>query len=140
MSHMSALSSYTGVSYQKCFCLVVFSNRATLEDLPSTTEFRAVVTLRELKKMQFHIVSSRAFPQPRFNSIVSMLDRCTRPSPSVVEQHMKYAHNQDTKRPAGLPPVVCPLCGAPLQLRQGTTKFLGCSMYPLCSYTCELKE
>lgn len=108
--------------------LVVFADTATLYELPPETPTSKVVTFSQLKAMSLCIDSKSVFNQDAFNAIQSSLSVWSRSDHVIASVH-------DSQFDANSIEKSCPLCGHPLRVRQGRTKFLGCSMYPQCTYT-----
>lgn len=135
MLHVRALSAYTGVSYPKCFSLIIFADRTQLLHVPELNNSQAVIQLSQLDNLNFRPVPARVFSSYRYNALVKCLEACQVPRPEVVEKHHESVNKKVNRGPRPVAPSVCPKCGSLLQKRYGRTEFLGCSMYPLCDYT-----
>ena len=139
MLHLRAVSHLTGVTYPKCFSLILFPDRVDLRHVPEITESCAVLRLGQLADLNFRPIPSKVFSSYRFASLVKSFEKCQATDFSVREQHLSNVKQATHGRPGVIVPTSCPKCGSKLQHRSGRTEFLGCSMYPLCDYTFDLE-
>lgn len=138
--HVSAVGEVTNVSARKCYSLVLFSNRSKLLHVPDITASVAVLQLASLHTLDFRPVPSRLFSSIKYNSILKKLEQCVNVDADIIHKHRSIANALSNTRPKISAPTVCPRCGSALVLRYVPSKFLGCSMYPLCDYTYSLGD
>ena len=85
-------------------------------------------TIRKLSKQ-------KVIDTTRVEQIVSLLQSSNIDSAETRKEHVEEIHRKKESIASG----VCPRCGGKLVVRNGKRgKFMGCSNYPKCRYTCEI--
>lgn len=129
-THIRALSAYLGVPEEAFRSYIVFSERCELQRVPEDTERLCIVQRPAmLKKLREALAASQdSLSKEEIASLKERLEPLTKVSEIERERHIHAIRER------------CPECGNSLLLRNGRYgPFLGCSNYPKCKYTCDVK-
>lgn len=133
--HRKALAEFLGIPLEQISSYIIFSNRCELKSVPDDTPMCKIVRRERLLRKLRGDLDSRAviFPSDTVDAICAKLQPLT----DVTEEE-KNKHVEDIKeRTEG---TVCPFCGGQLKLRSGKYgSFYGCSNYPKCRFTRQIK-
>lgn len=130
-THRKALAEYLNVPLSALKSYIVFSERCSLKNVPGDTE--EVVVVRRpnmLKKLRGDIHhAGKRYSYLDIQRFVQRLEPLTN-----VANEEKKRHIEDIQEK-------CPFCGKELVLRKGRYgSFLGCSAYPKCNFTRQVKK
>ena len=129
-THIRALSAYLGIPEEAFRSYIVFAERCELEKVPADTERFCIVRQPDmLKKLRADLAESQvSLSETEIFSFKGKLEPLTRVSEAEKERHVEAIRER------------CPECGNALLLRKGRYgPFLGCSNYPKCKYTRDVK-
>ena len=129
-THIRALSAYLGIPEEVFRSYIVFSERCELEKVPADTDRFCIVQRPELlKKLREALAASQvSLSSEEITGLKERLEPLTRVSEGEKERHVDAIRER------------CPECGNALLLRNGRYgPFLGCSNYPKCKYTRNVK-
>lgn len=130
-THRKALAEYLNVPLSALKSYIVFSERCSWKNVPGDTE--EVVVVRRpnmLKKLRGDIHhAGKRYSHLDIQRLVQRLEPLTN-----VANEEKKRHIEDIQEK-------CPFCGKELVLRKGRYgSFLGCSAYPKCNFTRQVKK
>lgn len=129
-THISALASYLGKPVSAFTSYIVFSERCSFAKVPPNTADVVIVHRPDmLKKLRAMLKQSTpVYSHEEIQAMASKLQEFTNKS-AVEKQH--HINDIETK---------CPFCGSELILRNGRYgEFWGCSTYPKCRFTRQIK-
>ncbi|MBR4588886.1 MAG: NERD domain-containing protein [Lachnospiraceae bacterium] len=134
-THINKLVSLLGLTKENVFSYIVFSDRCTLKRVPESTDRLMIIQRNDLlwsvKDMLKKIPS--IFSQNEIDSFYDKLLPLTDVTKETKEKHIEQAERFKTGD-------VCPVCGGRLVKRNGKYgEFYGCSGYPKCTYTRNVK-
>lgn len=101
-AHLAAASRYLGVPIGSCCGLVVFSDRATLEKVPSNTGSCIVLQTRELNAVMRRMLAKRKdrFSPAELRRLEARLDAIPKASDSMKRLHVVQARRAEQMRKA----------------------------------------
>lgn len=133
--HRKALAEFLGVPLEQISSYIIFSNRCELKRVPDDTPMCKIERRERLLRKLRSDLEARTiqFTQNEVDAMCIKLQPQTNVSTEAKERHV-----EDIKeRTEG---TVCPFCGGQLILRNGKNgSFYGCSSYPKCRFTRQIK-
>jgi len=133
--HVKALEEVLGLSDDSFIPIVVFSIDS---ELKVKTEKPVVYTTKLNKEIRKH--SELKFSKDEMNELVSKINELNVRSNSVKKEHVRNIKAEIKDNKEKISNRICPKCGGVLVERNGKRGvFLGCSNYPKCRYTSDIK-
>ena len=129
-NHIKALAAYLGKPVEAFTSCIVFSERCTLKRVPEQVDRLFIVRRPDmLKQLRRHFkLASVVYTHEETQEIAQKLTPLTN---ATAEQKAQHVEDIQTK---------CPFCGSPLVRREGKYgAFMGCSSYPKCKFTKQIK-
>ncbi len=134
--HIYTLSSFLKIDKSVFRPIIVFSNKATLKIQVETP----VVHMSQLKR-EILCYTQRIIPESEVDIIVDRLIKTNLVGRDNEKKHIQSAKNNMIQKQQALRNGKCPHCGAALVLRNGKYgAFYGCSNYPKCKFTQNIKQ
>lgn len=129
------LSDYRYIAY---YPVIVFTGDGELKNINSTVpvvyDYQLLDTIKDLRGVQILSEEQVACIADRLDS-VNIQDR------EAVKEHVYAVQKQVYERKQKEKSLICPRCGWSLVIRNGQYgKFYGCSHYPKCRYTQNLRD
>lgn len=138
-NHCIHLSQALKIPLEKVVSFIVFENRTDLSKLPQAIGNDFTVCKRN-KLIQYLKETLKArnavFSNEELSVICNTLKQWCKSDidPNIQGQHIEYVKTKMFSE-------ICPICGKTLVERKGKYgNFIGCSGYPSCKYTRELKS
>lgn len=129
-THIKALASYLGKPVSAFTSYIVFSERCSLQKVPlDTAEVVIVRRPNMLKKLRVMLKQSpTVYSNEEIQTMAAKLRELTNRTAAEKQQHIDDINTK------------CPFCGSELVIRNGKYgQFWGCSMYPKCGFTRQIK-
>ncbi|MBO7373296.1 MAG: NERD domain-containing protein [Oscillospiraceae bacterium] len=130
--HIYALSEYLNLDKRAFKPVIVFSNEASLKVDTTTTP---VIHMSQLKKT---IISytQEILSYEEVKRVFNQISRVNLAGTEIEDKHTQSVKNKVAQQKLALKQGKCPQCGGDLILRRGKYgKFYGCSNYPQCKFT-----
>lgn len=129
-THINALSDYLALPKDHFSSYIVFSERCTLKDVPSSSDEHTILQRHRLLKDLKHTLNERTtiYDSSSFEMICKMLDFIVQDE-NTATQHVERVKGYTDG-------MICPYCGGELVERKGKRgTFVGCSSFPKCRFT-----
>lgn len=134
--HIYALSSYLNINKRVFKSIIVFSNKATLKITTDTP----VIHMSHLKR-EILSYSQEIIPGSEVDSIYNSLNRISLTGTENEKRHVQSVKQNVEEKQRALRSGICPRCGGELVLRKGKYgDFYGCSNYPKCKFTQNIRK
>ncbi len=134
--HIYALSSYLNINKRVFKSIIVFSNKATLKITTDTP----VIHMSHLKR-EILSYSQEIIPGSEVDSIYNSLIRISLTGTENEKRHVQSVKQNVEEKQRALRSGICPRCGGELVLRKGKYgDFYGCSNYPKCKFTQNIRK
>ena len=134
--HIYALAAYLNLDRGLFWPIVVFSNKPRL-NVESTTP---VIYMSQLRRHILNYYNQVIIPSEDVNRIYNRLINTNLVGTDVGKRHTQSVKENIREQEKALKEGKCPRCGGELRLRNGKFgAFYGCSNYPKCKYTHNVK-
>ena len=134
--HIFALSEHLRINVKLFKPVIVFSNHCKL-DVETTIP---VVYVAELKSLILNY-TQKIIPERNVSAIFNRLSSLCLNEEEMENRHVQSIRERLTEKEIALQQGRCPRCGGRLKLRKGRYgAFYGCSNYPKCRFTSDVKE
>ncbi len=129
--HIYALSEYLNYDKRVFRPIIVFSDEATLRVETSTP----VIYMSQLKDRMLSY-NQEIIPLEQIEPIYNRISKANLVGTEIGDKHTESVRETVAKKEEALRQGKCPKCGGNLVLRNGKYgAFYGCSNYPKCKYT-----
>ena len=134
--HIYTLASYLKIDKRVFKSIIVFSDKATLKITADTP----VIPMSQLKR-EILRYSQEIIPGPEVDSIYNSLSKINLTGTENEKRHVQSVKQSAEKKQRALQSGICPRCGNNLVLRKGKYgDFYGCSNYPTCKFTQNIRK
>ena len=134
--HIFALSEHLRINVKLFKPVIVFSNQCKL-DVETTVP---VVYVSELKSLILNY-TQKIIPERNVSEIFNRLSSLCLNGEEMENRHVQSIRERLAEKEIALQQGRCPRCGGRIKLRKGRYgAFYGCSNYPKCRFTSDVKE
>lgn len=132
--HIKALEEILNLDENKFISVVCISNQASLKiNAKNVTQLDSLIDL--IKSYKDYILSTN------LNEIKNKIEAINITNKTVRQNHVQNIKNNIKENKKMEKEMICPRCGGQLIERTGKYgKFIGCSNYPRCKYTINIKK
>ena len=134
-THIKALSEYLQLPIDAFSSYIIFHEHCELKKVPENTEAYVIVKRNDMLKKLRRVLSDRQiiYTHDQIDAFVNRLESTGNADDDQKKQHIEAIKDRTEGN-------VCPFCNSSLVERKGKFgAFYGCSGYPKCKYTRNIK-